>query len=214
MRRRTDKPTNPLCLPHSCRVQCYTVSLSLSLLLRIQPTAKNHLGSVRCLSLNPANRHQLLIGYEKGVISLWDLEKDVAIRNYPQSVQDCQQVEVRQLACLSLGGGGGGRPERAHSLSLSVSFSLPLSPSPFFLLPFLWLHENFQGRNLLPILLTICKFYSFWGETRKNVVDQRHIAFATALIAKVFFFKIWYQLLPYLSLSSPSSSSSPSLHSH
>ena len=28
-------------------------------------------------------------------MSLWDLDKDVAIKNYPESIQQCQQVEVR-----------------------------------------------------------------------------------------------------------------------
>jgi lethal(2) giant larvae protein len=59
----------------------------------IQPTAKNHLGHVKCLSLCPTDRNQLLIGYEKGVISLWDLDKEVAFRNFPNTVQECQQVE-------------------------------------------------------------------------------------------------------------------------
>ena len=128
-------------------------SLSL-LLLRIQPTAKNHLGSVRCLSLNPANRHQLLIGYEQGVISLWDLEKDVALRNYPQSVQDCQQVEVRQLACLSLGGGR--ERERAVTLPLCLLLSPTLSIS--LLPPTILMAQNFPGRS------SSANFYcSFFG---------------------------------------------------
>ena len=80
----------------------FTLSISISISLSsIQPTAKNHLGCVRCLSLCPANRHLLLIGYEKGVLSLWDLEKDVATRNFPGSVQECQQVEVRLYSAVS-----------------------------------------------------------------------------------------------------------------
>ena len=47
---------------------------------------------VKCLELSPIDQNLILIGYEKGVIVLWDLDRGLPSKNYPASVQDCQQV--------------------------------------------------------------------------------------------------------------------------
>ena len=47
---------------------------------------------VKCLQLSPTDHNRLLIGYEKGVIVLWDLDKGMPSKNFPASIQDCQQV--------------------------------------------------------------------------------------------------------------------------
>ena len=61
----------------------------------LQPGSKTHPGMVKSLQLCPTDANKLLIGYEKGVVVLWDLEQRVPIQNYPASLQDCQQVKVR-----------------------------------------------------------------------------------------------------------------------
>ena len=59
---------------------------------RVQPTTKNNPGMVKCLELSPIDQNLILIGYEKGVIVLWDLDRCLPSKNYPASIQDCQQV--------------------------------------------------------------------------------------------------------------------------
>ena len=38
------------------------------------------------------NHNLMLIGYEKGVIVLWDFESGLPTKNFPANVQDCQMV--------------------------------------------------------------------------------------------------------------------------
>ncbi len=51
---------------------------------------------VKCLELSPLDQNLILIGYEKAVIVLWDLDRCMPSKNYPTSIQDAQLVrEVR-----------------------------------------------------------------------------------------------------------------------
>lgn len=62
----------------------------------IQPAAKTHSGPVKSLEICPDDHNKLLIGYEKGMISLWDLEKGLPSKNFPTDINDSLQLE-----CLS-----------------------------------------------------------------------------------------------------------------
>ncbi len=43
----------------------------------------------------------ILVGYEKGVIVLWDLDRCLPSKNYPAAIQDAQQVsEVNSALCV------------------------------------------------------------------------------------------------------------------
>ena len=55
-------------------------------------------GSVKCLEVSPADPNFLLIGYDKGVISLWAVDRGLPSKNFPASIQDCQQV--REVSIL------------------------------------------------------------------------------------------------------------------
>lgn len=68
--------------------QCSYIILYFS----VQPTSKAHPGRVVSLELCPINHNLILIGYEKGIIVLWDLEHGLPTKNFPASIQDCQQV--------------------------------------------------------------------------------------------------------------------------
>ena len=56
-------------------------------------------GSVKCLEVCPADPKFLLIGYDKGVICLWDINRGLPTKNFPASIQDCQQV--REVSAFS-----------------------------------------------------------------------------------------------------------------
>lgn len=58
-------------------------------------------GSVKCLEVCPADPKFLLIGYDKGVICLWDINRGLPTKNFPASIQDCQQVREVSLMCMS-----------------------------------------------------------------------------------------------------------------
>ena len=51
-----------------------------------------HPGSVCSLQLCPTDINKLLIGYEKGVICLWDVAQSLPERNFPSSLQENQKV--------------------------------------------------------------------------------------------------------------------------
>ena len=67
---------------------------SSPLLSSVQPSSKTHPGLVQCLELCPTDMNKLLIGYEKGVVVLWDLNLGLPSKNFPATIQDCQQVDV------------------------------------------------------------------------------------------------------------------------
>ncbi|XP_065899647.1 LLGL scribble cell polarity complex component 2-like [Dysidea avara] len=79
----------------------------------IQPAAKTHPGSVKGLEICPSDHNKLLIGYEKGVIVLWDLEKGLPSKNYPSSIADsmepiecvCWQAEGQKFMSAHTNGG-------------------------------------------------------------------------------------------------------------
>lgn len=59
---------------------------------RVQSASKAHPGKIVSLELCPINHNLVLIGYEKGIIVLWDFDSGLPTKNFPVSVQDCQQV--------------------------------------------------------------------------------------------------------------------------
>lgn len=54
--------------------------------------SKSHPGKIVALELCPINHNLILIGYEKGIVVLWDFEHGLPTKNFPASIQDCQQV--------------------------------------------------------------------------------------------------------------------------
>ena len=64
-------------------------------------------GRVKCMEVCPADPNFLLIGYDKGVVSLWSVNRGLPTKNFPASIQDCQQVHVH----VSLLGGRKGKEE-------------------------------------------------------------------------------------------------------
>ncbi|KAL5473149.1 hypothetical protein EMCRGX_G027597 [Ephydatia muelleri] len=70
----------------------------------LQPGSKTHPGVVKSLHLCPTDPNKILIGYEKGVIVLWDLERRLPIQNYPANLQDCQQVQSVESLCWQADG--------------------------------------------------------------------------------------------------------------
>jgi lethal(2) giant larvae protein len=63
----------------------------------IQSANKIHPGAVCSIELCPTNFNKLLIGYEKGIIVLWDITQPVPERNFPSSIENCKQP----LKCVS-----------------------------------------------------------------------------------------------------------------
>ena len=58
----------------------------------IQGSAKISPGHVCSLKLCPTDPDKLLIGYEKGIIVLWNINQGVPEKNFPAGIQDTQQV--------------------------------------------------------------------------------------------------------------------------
>jgi len=46
------------------------------------------------MELSPIDQSLILIGYELGLIVLWDLDRSLPSKNYPNSIQDAQQVHI------------------------------------------------------------------------------------------------------------------------
>jgi len=91
----------------------------------VQPNAKSHPGLVQCLELCPTDHNKLLIGYEKGVIVLWDLHRGLPSKNFPANIQDCQQP-LESLAWQS----DGQKFVSAHSDSSIYYWAITNSSSP------------------------------------------------------------------------------------
>lgn len=53
-----------------------------------QPAAQTHPGAVKSLQPSPTDPNKLLIGYELGLISLWDTENGIPTRNYPGTMAE------------------------------------------------------------------------------------------------------------------------------
>ena len=64
---------------------CFTFSIQ-------SMSSKAHPGKIVSLELCPINHNLVLIGYEKGIVVLWDFEHGLPTKNFPASIQDCQQV--------------------------------------------------------------------------------------------------------------------------
>ena len=77
---------------------CLSILICFSFLLSVQTSSKVHPGSVTSIQLSPTNLNKLLIGYDKGVIVLWDVTQPLPERNFPSSIDDCKQVYP--LVCL------------------------------------------------------------------------------------------------------------------
>ncbi|XP_019855603.1 PREDICTED: lethal(2) giant larvae protein homolog 2-like [Amphimedon queenslandica] len=57
----------------------------------IQKSTQTHPGSVTSIELSPANHNKLLIGYEKGIIVLWDVTQPLPERNFPTTMEEIKQ---------------------------------------------------------------------------------------------------------------------------
>ena len=68
------------------------LSLSLSLSRSIQKSTQAHPGPVASIELSPINHNKLLIGYEKGIIVLWDVTQPLPERNFPNTMEEIKQV--------------------------------------------------------------------------------------------------------------------------
>ncbi len=84
------------------KLRIYSVPL---VYYRVQPSpSKTNPGMVKCLELSPVDPNLILIGYEKGIIVSWDLDRGMPSKNYPTSIQDAQQVsQVTAFMCESVG---------------------------------------------------------------------------------------------------------------
>ena len=63
----------------------------------IQGSVKISPGRVCSLKLCPTDPQKLLIGYEKGIIVLWNIDQGVPERNFPASILDTQQVSRERV---------------------------------------------------------------------------------------------------------------------
>ena len=83
-----------------------------------QPAAQTHPGAVKSLELCPTDPNKLLIGYELGLIALWDLENTLPTRNYPGTMTE-QLTPVEALAWHP----GGRKFMSSHSNGIIMSWN-------------------------------------------------------------------------------------------
>ncbi len=92
-----------MCKPNQICVCLSNIIIFLFFVIySVQSASKAHPGKIVSLELCPINHNLILIGYEKGVIVLWDFESGLPTKNFPVSIQDCQEVLKLVLPLFSV----------------------------------------------------------------------------------------------------------------
>ena len=73
-------------------ILCMKLLCEPCVIYRVQPAPKSSPGKVVSLELCPINHNLMLIGYENGLIVLWDFENSFPTKNFPSNLQDCHMV--------------------------------------------------------------------------------------------------------------------------